>query len=110
MKTWIRSSASRGHSLLGKSSPLQWSWSSSSIRPTGQTWQERKRVKVPKVNVSAVKLDSVACWKSWVAMLGVRFKGLSFLAGMFGLSRVTPFNWYDEAHARCSDLLPGLVC
>lgn len=49
----------------------------SSGRPDWEAEQLRKQRKVPTVDCEAFKLDQVADWKAWAAMLGVRLKGLS---------------------------------
>ena len=51
----------------------------STYRPEDPGERERKRLKQEKVDMSAVKLDSVALWQDWVAVLGVHFKGLRIL-------------------------------
>ncbi|CAE7814351.1 unnamed protein product [Symbiodinium sp. CCMP2456] len=48
----------------------------STHRPEASGERERKRARAVKVDVSAVKLDTVALWKDWVAVLGLQFKGL----------------------------------
>ena len=51
-------------------------------RPENAGELERKRHKsdAARVDFQAYKLDQVAPWKEWVAMLGIRLKGLRSLA------------------------------
>ncbi|CAE7335211.1 unnamed protein product [Symbiodinium sp. CCMP2592] len=48
----------------------------STYRPDDVGERERKRAKTASVTMTCVKLDSVALWQDWVAVLGLRFKGL----------------------------------
>ena len=48
----------------------------STYRPEDPGERERKRARAAKVDVTALKLDNVALWKDWVAVLGLRFRGL----------------------------------
>lgn len=55
----------------------------STYRPEAAGERERKRARTAKVDVSAVKLDTVALWKDWVAVLGLQFKGLRSLVDYY---------------------------
>ena len=48
-------------------------------RPQDEGERIRKRRKVSQIDCRAYKLDEAADWKAWVAMLGVRVKGLRHL-------------------------------
>lgn len=48
----------------------------STFRPDSLAEQERKRARVAKVDAFAYKLDQMADWKTWHAVLGIRLKGL----------------------------------
>ena len=51
----------------------------SSYRPESLSDQQRKQQKEIRVCSQAYKLDTVAKWKPWVAVLGVRLLGLRSL-------------------------------
>lgn len=54
--------------------------------------QRRQRQQVGRVECEAYKLDEVAEWKQWTSMLGVRLKGLRFLA--FVWQSFSPNLWF----------------
>ena len=57
----------------------------STFRPDDVAEQERKRARVSKVDAFAYKLDQIADWKSWHAVLGIRLKGLRIFGLTYGV-------------------------
>ncbi len=52
----------------------------SSYRPEALSDLQRKQAKKIKVSSQSYKLDTVACWKNWVGMIGIRLLGLRLMA------------------------------
>ena len=82
MKILIRSSQSKPASLpdtFNNPEDLLEILADASSRPDNAAELIRKTWDAPRLEVRPYKLDEAANWKAWVAMLGIRVKGLRCL-------------------------------
>ncbi|CAK9032211.1 unnamed protein product, partial [Durusdinium trenchii] len=82
MKILIRSSQSKPASLpdtFNNPEDLLEILADTSSRPDNAAELIRKTWDAPRLEVRPYKLDEAANWKAWVAMLGIRVKGLRFV-------------------------------